>query len=164
LQLGWHELDQLIMTALHAVRGMSDIKGIGFDAQFEPKVKVWCDAGRIIQVLINLLSNAIKVSPNESTIVLKAMFAGNGAFRCEILDAGPGIAEDQKDKLFQKFSQLSDPGAAPGSGKGLGLYICRQLVGAHGGEIGISASGASGSCFWFEIPQVQTDAAGAQTT
>ena len=81
------------------------------------------------------------------------MRASQGAerVRCEVSDAGPGIASADLPRLFQRFSQL-EAGVSMGKGAGLGLSIGKALVEAHGGAIGVESTPGVGSTFWFELP------------
>ncbi|MNS19899.1 Non-motile and phage-resistance protein [compost metagenome] len=107
------------------------------------------DTARIQRVLFNLLHNAIKFTPTGGTITVRARREGD-SIRCEVIDTGIGIAEDQIPKLFQRFSQLKS-GSEKG-GTGLGLSICRAIVDAHGGDIGVKSAPGRGSTFWFCLP------------
>jgi signal transduction histidine kinase len=105
------------------------------------------DCERIQQVLSNLLGNALKFTPPGGTISL-AVRREAGTARFEIADSGPGIPPDQVEHLFERYWQGS---TAPRKGLGLGLYICKQIVEAHGGSIGVDSS-PRGSTFWIRIP------------
>jgi signal transduction histidine kinase len=109
------------------------------------------DATRISQVLDNLLSNAYKYAP-ESTVIIKAKNRGDH-IRLEVIDNGPGIHSDHIPHLFERFYRV------PGNtntvrGTGLGLYICRKIVEAHGGEIGVETEPEKGATFYFTLPSV----------
>lgn len=110
---------------------------------------VECDPSRVGQVLTNLLSNAIKYGPPDRPIAVRARNLGDFV-RVEIRDEGAGIPEDRRQQLFQRFSRL-DP-ATRVSGRGLGLFICKSLVEAHGGEIGVDSILGHGTTFWFTLP------------
>jgi len=112
-------------------------------------------------VFTNLLSNAIRYAPPDSEIVVRARrpdetAAGGrpaadalGAVMFEVVDAGPGIAPQHQAGLFEKFFRV--PGS-PEGGAGLGLFIARGLVQAHGGRIGVDSAPGRGARFWFTIP------------
>lgn len=121
----------------------------------ETPLAIEMDAQRIGQVLTNLLSNAIKFSPKGGTIGI-TVTRTDQRVRCEIADAGPGIAEIDLPRLFQRFSQL-EHGVKMGKGAGLGLNISKALVEAHGGAIGVESRPGEGSRFWFELPIKPTD-------
>ncbi len=116
-----------------------------------PDLMVRCDKDRIIQVLINLLANAIKFSPARSEIEIRGTIKDRFA-RIEVVDSGPGVPEEAVGRLFLKFSQIEQSADTRNLGTGLGLYISKLLVEAHGGQIGYSARTPTGSRFWFELP------------
>ncbi|MNK37101.1 Alkaline phosphatase synthesis sensor protein PhoR [compost metagenome] len=107
-------------------------------------------------MLINLINNAIKFTPPGGTIRVRAHpLEGGHGVRCEVVDTGPGIAEADLPKLFQRFSQVG-PQAA---GSGLGLSISKALVEAHGGQIGVMSGSGRGATFWFTLPGTPSDRA-----
>ncbi|MDB4956187.1 MAG: hypothetical protein JWO36_3756 [Myxococcales bacterium] len=107
------------------------------------------DRERILEVLSNLVGNALKFVPaTGGTITLRAEPAGNRV-RLSVADSGPGVADDQLPHLFERYWQ-SHP-HHKGS-LGLGLYICKQIVEAHDGEIGVASHVGVGSTFWFTLP------------
>ena len=116
-------------------------------------ILVEADAALLERVLANLLSNAIKFSKSGGVITLTTVEEA-GAVRFEITDNGPGISEEDQKKLFRKFSQVGADEAKRG-GSGLGLMISRQIIDAHGGEIGCRSEIAKGSTFWFTVPLSQ---------
>ncbi|MNX98191.1 Alkaline phosphatase synthesis sensor protein PhoR [compost metagenome] len=95
------------------------------------------------------MGNAIKFSPAGGAITVRLARAADGV-RCEVEDAGIGIAPEDVPKLFQRFSQL-EAGRRKG-GTGLGLSICKAFVEAHGGTIGVRSAPDQGSVFWFVLP------------
>jgi signal transduction histidine kinase len=110
-----------------------------------PELEV--DRERIQLVFANLLTNAIRHAPQGSAVRLRGSSA-NGVVRFEVSDQGPGIAPEQREEIFEKFAQ----GAASPGGAGLGLSIAREIVAAHGGQIGVSSEVGRGSTFWFTVP------------
>lgn len=118
----------------------------------EEDFRLLTDEARIEQVVINFLSNALKMTPAGALrIQARARPADDGAvvLDVEVHDQGPGVAEDQRERIFQPFEQLDDGRAAGGAG--LGLAICRASVEALGGEIGVRPAEGGGSVFWFRI-------------
>jgi signal transduction histidine kinase len=92
------------------------------------------DAGKINQVIANLLSNALKYSPAGSTITVE-LHPGKGTWAFSVKDQGPGIPENERDKLFKDFGRLSVKTTGGEKSTGLGLAICRKIVDAHHGTI-----------------------------
>ena len=101
------------------------------------------DRERMQQVVANLIGNALKHCPPGCRI---AVTLAHGRFQVE--DEGPGLAPHLQIGLFQPFERRTS--ANPGSG--LGLWICRVIVEAHGGRIGVDSQAGRGSCFWFTLP------------
>ncbi len=112
---------------------------------------VWGDEDRIEQILFNLLDNAIKYSPSGGPIKVQ-MEAGNGEITISLTDQGVGIPADRLDRLFQKFHRLDSGDARETYGHGLGLYITKGLVEAHGGRIWVESTVGQGSTFSFTLP------------
>ncbi|MDB5101431.1 MAG: multi-sensor hybrid histidine kinase [Cyanobacteria bacterium RYN_339] len=108
------------------------------------------DPQRIEQVVANLLTNALKFTPAGGTVTL-AVAQTPERVRFTVTDPGPGFAPEDKPRLFLPFGQLA-AGASMG-GTGLGLAISKELVVAHGGQIGADSRLGHGSTFWFELPK-----------
>lgn len=117
-------------------------------------VEVIADAGRISQVVINLLGNALKFSPSGSAVSV-LLEQQKQLVKISVCDQGPGIPEDQKSLIFERFLQASTA-EKNSEGTGLGLAICRAIVEAHNGTIGVESELSKGSTFWFCIPVNQT--------
>lgn len=109
------------------------------------------DRARIAQVLENLVGNALKFSPRGTAVTLRLSTVAQ-RLRCEVVDQGPGLTDEDLPKLFTRYARLS---AQPTGGEistGLGLAICRQLIEAHDGQIGAGNNDGPGATFWFEVP------------
>lgn len=109
------------------------------------------DEGRIEQVVTNLLTNAIKFSPRGSKVVLTLKEAADEQICISVADQGPGIPDEMKAAIFDRFHQVNSGDAKIGSG--LGLAISKALVELHGGKIGVSDASPSGSEFWILLPK-----------
>jgi len=110
------------------------------------QIVVHADKERIAQVLFNLLDNAIKFT-NFGTIMVSVKLEGNHLVKISVKDSGKGINPEIKTKLFQKFTTMSDRGT------GLGLFISKKIIEAHGGSIsGKNNKPASGATFSFTLP------------
>jgi PAS domain S-box-containing protein len=113
------------------------------------------DPGRIRQILLNLASNAVKFTAvGEVAISVKPLPLADGqvTLRFEITDSGIGVADEDRDRLFESFSQADASTTRRFGGTGLGLAICRRLVEVMGGKIGMESELGTGSTFWFELP------------
>ena len=117
--------------------------------------EVWADRYRIGQVLRNLLANAVKYSPEGAPIGLRAV-PGEvpGRLRIEVADRGPGIHPDDLERVFEKFGRGRSPEGRKVSGVGLGLYLSRRILRAHGSDLTVSARDGGGSVFGFELEEV----------
>jgi PAS domain S-box-containing protein len=141
----------LVDAALAEQRPAADALGVELAGTIvEPVLPVLADPERISLVLGNLLQNAIRYSPPGQAVELRSEPEG-GRVRFSVTDRGPGIPREQQQRVFEKFVRL--PGAK-GEGIGLGLYISREIVGAHGGEMGFEDAPGGGSRFWFTLPVV----------
>jgi signal transduction histidine kinase len=122
-----------------------------------PDADLWVlgDPDQLSQVLENLIGNAIKYAPPETAVSIGAVTV-EGRVRVSVKDHGPGIPEDALELVFEKFYRV---GAAGGdvyadrgpTGLGLGLYICRRIVEAHGGRIWVENAAEGGSVFTLEL-------------
>jgi two-component system sensor histidine kinase/response regulator len=116
-----------------------------------------CDALQICRVFQNLIANAIKHNPPSLKITISVeMIETNQktAMRCVVADNGVGITSAQSEHLFELYtqSQTNNQLNRRSLSLGLGLYICRQIVQAHGGAIGATGEENIGSRFWFTLP------------
>jgi signal transduction histidine kinase/ActR/RegA family two-component response regulator/HPt (histidine-containing phosphotransfer) domain-containing protein len=106
------------------------------------------DQGRILQILANLTGNALKYAEHGGVLTVRIMVESHW-LRFEVQDRGAGIAPEDVKKLFEYFSQTDSTNA---TGTGIGLAICKQLVTAMAGEIGVDSKLGQGSTFWFTVP------------
>jgi PAS domain S-box-containing protein len=112
---------------------------------------VWADRDRTEEVLFNLIDNACKYSPESATICVDAD-ANESNVVISVSDQGIGIPADELAKIFDKFHRVDRRDASENYGHGLGLYICRRLVEAQGGEIWVDSVLGEGSTFYFSLP------------
>lgn len=120
------------------------------------------DEQRALQVLTNLLNNAVKYASPDSPlrIILESM---DTQVVTTISDAGPGIPEDHREKIFERFTRLGDHLTRATGGVGLGLFICRRLVESMGGTIWMEPSKEGGSAFKFTMPTYDASSQGFET-
>lgn len=144
-------LDMLIERAVDFVKPAADRKHIPLEVDLDPALPpVLIDENMIERVIVNLLDNACKfVSPSQAVRV--SARRADHEVRISVHDEGPGIAAEDRARLFQKFSRgLSLSGHATGTG--LGLAFCKMAVEAHGGQISLDSELGKGSTFTFTLP------------
>lgn len=138
----------LVKDAADAQRSVAAEHHVDLSTEVAPALPdLNVDPDRLQLVFTNLLSNAIRHSPAGAAVHIRSALA-NGAVRFEISDEGPGIPAEQRAAIFEKFAQ----GARSPGGAGLGLSIAREIVSAHGGQIGVESEVGRGSTFWFTVP------------
>jgi signal transduction histidine kinase len=123
-------------------------------------VFVHADPHRLRQVINNLVMNAVKYTPSGGQIEVRVK-SDAGQARVEVQDNGPGVPVALQPGLFEAYRQLPMASSSrPIKGTGLGLFIVRHLVAAHGGQVGVVSSGepGEGSTFWFSLPLAPSEA------
>lgn len=146
-------LADLSERSLDSVRTFAEDRGIKLASKSEDAVFV-ADGDRLVQVLVNLLSNAVKFSPKGETVTLEAYkHKEDGSIRLNVVDRGRGVPEKNRLTIFEKFQQVESADGKQGSGTGLGLNICKQIIEMHGGKIGVDSIEGQGSTFWILLPE-----------
>jgi len=149
LRIDEYDPERIVADAIDAQESVASARGVTLRSEVLPGTpQVAVDVERIQLVLANLLGNAIRYGPAHGTVTVRARRT-NGSLRLEVHDDGPGIPEQFRQAIFEKYVRV--PGAPPG-GAGLGLFISREIVRAHGGEIGVETAAGSGTTFWFTVP------------
>ena len=110
------------------------------------------DVSKVQQILYNFLSNAIKFTPQRGRIGIKAAMTDEKTLRLAVSDTGCGIAEADREKIFEKFRQADGSITRGSTGSGLGLAICTELAAMLAGNIGLESQTDKGSTFWLDIP------------
>jgi two-component system, NtrC family, sensor histidine kinase KinB len=145
--------EEVLETALAPHRRVAEDKGVRLSAERQIDT-VEADSERLQLVLSNLVANAVRHTPAGGEVVVRAREDGATRVRFEVQDSGEGIAPEHQARVFDKFYRV--PGAGTGSA-GLGLSIAREIVQAHGGELGLQSEVGRGSTFWFTLPRVRAD-------
>jgi len=144
-------VDTLVDAAVDPVRTAADHQQLLLDTEVMPGLgEVLVDRERIQLVFSNLLTNALRHTKPGGSITVRAR-ATDDSVRFEVSDTGEGIAPEYHHAIFERFVRA--PGETPGAA-GLGLPIAKDIVEAHGGEIGVESTPGSGSTFWFTLPRV----------
>ena len=140
----------LVGNALEQFKAEAEGKGVRLSAEVTiPEIRVLADHERVGHIFGNLINNALRHTPHDGSVKLGASLI-NGAVRFTVTDTGTGIAKQYHDRLFEKFFHVPDGGP---KGTGLGLYIAREIVRAHGGDVGVESEPGKGSTFWFTLPR-----------
>jgi signal transduction histidine kinase len=146
-----HEIiDAIIADAVETIAPVAHERRItlSVDIQCDHFAAVYCDATRLCQALTNLLGNAVKFSSPDSKVVM-AITRQEHDLMFSVRDSGPGIAPDDLPHIFEKYWRTSDS-----HGSGLGLFISRQIIEAHGGILLVDSVVGQGSTFSFALPAV----------
>lgn len=139
----------LVGEAVDALRTAAEAKGLSLVVeQTEPCLPADFDHDRILQVLANLIANSIKFTPKGGSIHVRCESSGGGLSFC-VSDTGGGIAENMLEAVFERFWQV---GKNDRRGLGLGLYISRRIVEAHGGSIWAESKVGDGTRMFFTLP------------
>jgi K+-sensing histidine kinase KdpD len=142
-------LERLIQDAISMVR-FSARHSIAYE--IDPDVSfIKGDQSKLRQVVQNLMSNAVKYSPRGGKVTISVKDESPETLLVAISDQGLGIPADKLDKLFQKFSRVDSGESSQIKGAGLGLWICREVVEAHGGKIWIESEVGKGSTVKFTL-------------
>ncbi len=144
-------LYSLVDEAVERVEDQSETKELKIVQDVPQDTQVLCDPDQARRVLVNLLHNAVKWSPPGETISVHAV-NGNDEVTVSVIDHGPGVPDDQVERIFERFYQV-DPSRSKQSGTGLGLAICKHIIEAHDGRIWAEGnSKGPGGRFMFTLP------------
>ena len=155
LQMSYQPIRLDTMLRDISLRAKSRNDKLSIDLQNNtPKLMIHADPTRLAQVFDNIIGNAIKYAP-DSPLLIKTCFQGNQV-RISIKDYGPGISPEHLEKIFKRFYRIPEHSTSA-RGTGLGLYICRKIVQAHGGSITAKSELGDGTTFMICLPCVKKD-------
>jgi signal transduction histidine kinase len=146
------EIRSVVTHAIELSQGFAESRGVRM--RLDPASvtgEIHADPDWLIKVVTNLLSNAIKFSPAGGEVVV-ALDHRVGAIRISVRDHGPGIPEDFKPRVFEKFAQADATDARQQGGTGLGLSIVKQIVTQLGGKVDFADAPGGGTIFYVELP------------
>nr|KAJ9631540.1 hypothetical protein H2204_007986 [Knufia peltigerae] len=155
LQSNAFALNRLLQDLAALMGPLAAQKGLRFvlDNQLPAGLQATGDAMRVRQILLNLLSNAVKFTSRGSITLHARCEEGPRGLHFEVRDTGPGISQEQQQRLFRRFEQADGARtAAQYGGSGLGLAICRELALAMQGRIRVESQLGSGTCFGVSLP------------
>lgn len=139
------EMQRLVEQAYQAFSEEARRRGIEYERSFRAEPVIQTDGDRVLQIVSNLLGNAFSWTPDGGKVEL-TLAAGNGTVSVAVADSGPGIAREERDRIFRPFYTRD------GSGTGLGLPIARGLARALGGELRLESEVGRGSRFELRLP------------
>ncbi|HSM92095.1 MAG TPA: ATP-binding protein, partial [Anaeromyxobacteraceae bacterium] len=155
--LEWHlgPLDprEVVEHAASTTRQLFEDRQVTLEVRLPASVPpVVADRDRLVQVLLNLLSNAAKYGSERGGRVVVSLHALHDSVRVDVQDDGPGIAQADQERIFQKFRQSGDTAADRPRGTGLGLAISREIIQRFGGRLWVESTPGRGSTFSFTVP------------
>lgn len=154
LSRDWVELPTVIADAVTVVSGLYSSRGLYLRTQIESQLPpVYCDEARVRQVIINLLGNAGRFT-EEGGVIVSCMLnpANNRELITSVADTGPGIAEEDQQRIFEPFQQVDVSTRRRHGGSGLGLTISKQFIEMHGGSLWLESELGAGTTINFSLP------------
>lgn len=150
LQREWIQMEALIQTIAIDLEPLLLQHQASLEQQISATLpRLWADSGQIRRVFENLITNALQHNLPGLKITLQLTLE-DAVIRCQVQDNGVGMRPDECESMFDRYVQGSR--SRRSAGIGLGLYLCKQIVTAHGGAIGVSSQLGQGATFWFTLP------------
>jgi signal transduction histidine kinase len=145
------DLHRLVLQAVESARPRAEAAGVELNVTADNVPPVSGEAVRLAQLLDNLVSNAIKFTPAGGRVGV-VLSSHDGLVRFQVSDTGIGITEQERERLFERFFRSQGALERQIQGTGLGLYISKAIVEAHGGRIGVDSDSGEGTTFVVELP------------
>lgn len=151
------DLLALASDAVHGARAVAADRTIGLEIIDGPGIpEVLGDAVRLRQVLDNLVTNALTHTPADASVTVRVGTVGDRVV-LEVTDAGPGLAEPDRERVFERFYRADSSRTRASGGSGLGLSIVAALVAAHGGTVEVDSEVGRGATFRVLLPRHRVD-------
>ena len=152
LHLEWMDIIPIISKVVAFEQAVSAQHQIELSLPSEMP-NVYADKDKLEQVLYNLINNAVKYQPNGGPIQVTLTYEQSlGCYSIQVTDHGVGIPPDQLSMIFNKFHRVQSGSNAQITGTGIGLFLVKHLIAAHGGEVTVSSILAEGSTFTVKLP------------
>jgi len=155
LNLKYMDINKLVEEVFNLFQPPAEEKNLFFEKSIpNTGIIIRGDGDRLHQAFANLLSNAIKFTPEGGkvkTMVEEIAFDGDLMVKVSVSDTGPGIPEDKRGRLFQKFQQIDNLVREKEEGSGLGLALVKEIIEHHGGKVGMESEVGKGSTFYFYL-------------
>jgi PAS domain S-box-containing protein len=150
ISFAYVKLEPIIDESIKLIQPLADKKDIRIMKKLDhyEKEYVYIDPVRLKQIMLNLLSNAVKYNQEHGVVMISTKYE-NGNIYIHVQDSGIGIAEEEKEKIFEPFYRIKGTRV---DGTGIGLSLVKQLVQLMGGDVGVDSTLGKGSDFWFRLP------------
>jgi signal transduction histidine kinase len=157
LSYGKHNLPDFVQSVVESFRAAGERRGITLRIDDSPEIPKLCfDRDKIEKVLINLIGNALKFTPRGGSVSVGWSREAEHV-KISVRDTGPGIPEDSRERLFDRFVQADDSGSRRHGGTGIGLSLVKEITELHGGTVNAANRPEGGAVFSFTIPLVEVE-------
>lgn len=146
------ELRALLESCVALMRAKADDGALSLVENFAAAPKIRADERAIRQIVLNLLSNAVKFTPRGGAVTIFTELQSDGSLALGVRDTGIGIAEQDREQVFESFGQGRHDAVVSEKGTGLGLAIVKGLAVAHGGSVGLESETGKGTCVTVVLP------------
>ncbi len=155
IELRSADVTEVVGRALAIFRSRSETSGARIETRIAADLpEALLDRDAMIQVLLNLLDNAVKYGAEDGAHILVTVRGDGPRVRIEVEDDGPGVADRERELVFEEFYRGDDSLTSPVQGAGIGLALCRRIVLAHGGRIMVTrGEKLGGACFAVTLPE-----------
>jgi two-component system phosphate regulon sensor histidine kinase PhoR len=147
------ELGSVVSRVMEDLQSRAAEKNIKLRNFLPERTEVKADADRLEQVLFNLVDNAIKYGRNDGSVDVACKIMDDKFVQLSVRDDGPGIPDDAKERVFERFYRIDRARSREAGGTGLGLSIVKHIVQSHGGEVWVESELGKGSTFCFTLPR-----------
>jgi two-component system sensor histidine kinase SenX3 len=148
-------LDDVVAAAVDRSRATAEARRISLVCGGRRGVVVRGDVRQLVTALGNLVDNAVRYGPEGTRVVISTGLAGSGpgaVAELSVTDEGPGIAESERDRIFERFYRVDSARSRETGGTGLGLSIVKHVAAGHGGEATVWSDEGTGSTFTVRLP------------
>ena len=152
LEMEEFDPDELIQISAEGFQAVAREKNIQINHETDAGGRIRADRRKIHQVIKNLLSNAVRYTPEQGTVTLRSYRKGNALYM-EVEDTGPGIPEEERRRIFDRFYRIDKSRNREDGGAGLGLAISKAIMDLHGGDISVASGISGGALFRVTLPE-----------
>lgn len=157
------DLSELVREAAESFAPLAEAAGLRLDPQIEDGLRAWVDPVVFPQALLNLLDNAVKYGRGGQPVRLVLERVGDGSARIRVEDGGPGIPEEDRERIWEPYHRLDRDRDSAVAGSGIGLSVVREVVTALGGRVWVEDAPGGGARFVLEVPVAFAEKSAATT-